>query len=76
MRKLLSVMLLAGMLCGCSSGEALRSDRLFQVALLQSLRQGEYDGVVTVGELKAYGDTGIGTFQGVTGEMIVLGGTI
>lgn len=53
-----------------------KSDRLFQVALLQSLMQGEYDGVVTVGELKEYGDTGIGTFQGVNGEMIVLDGTV
>ena len=55
---------------------AQKSDRLFQVALLQSLMQGEYDGVVTVGELKGYGDTGIGTFQGVNGEMIVLDGTV
>ena len=38
--------------------------------------QGEYDGVVTVGELRRYGDTGIGTFQGVNGEMIVLDGTV
>ena len=53
-----------------------RSDRLFQVALLQSLMQGEYDGVVTVGELKEYGDTGIGTFQGVNGELIALDGTV
>ena len=55
---------------------AQKSDRLFQVALLQSLMQGEYDGVVTVGELKQYGDTGIGTFQDVNGEMIVLDGTV
>ena len=55
---------------------AQKSDRLFQVALLQSLMQGEYDGVVTVGELKKYGDTGIGTFQGVNGELIVLDGTV
>lgn len=53
-----------------------KSDRVFQVALLQSLMQGEYDGVVTVGELKEYGDTGIGTFQGVNGEMIVLDGIV
>lgn len=55
---------------------AQKSDRLFQVALLQSLMQGEYDGVVTVGELKKYGDTGIGTFQGVNGELIALDGTV
>ena len=51
-------------------------DTLYQVALLQSLVQGYYDGIVTVGELKKHGDTGIGTFEGVNGEMIVLDGTV
>lgn len=79
MRKLLSlssVVLLIGLLCACSCAETAKSDGLFQVALLQSLMQGEYDGIVTVGELKKYGDTGIGTFQGVNGEMIVLDGIV
>ena len=52
------------------------SDELFQTALLQSLMQGEYDGVITVKELKTYGDTGIGTFQSVNGELIMLDGTV
>ncbi|MBQ3446335.1 MAG: acetolactate decarboxylase [Synergistaceae bacterium] len=52
------------------------SDELFQTALLQSLMQGEYDGVITVKELKTYGDTGIGTFQSVNGELIMLNGTV
>ena len=51
-------------------------DVLYQVALLQSLVQGYYDGIVTVGELKQHGDTGIGTFEGVNGEMIVLDGVV
>lgn len=51
-------------------------DELFQTALLQSLMQGEYDGVITVKELKSYGDTGIGTFQGVNGELIMSGGKV
>ena len=51
-------------------------DELFQTALLQSLMQGEYDGVITVKELKTYGDTGIGTFQGVNGELIMLDGKV
>ena len=54
------------------------SDResIYQVALLQSLAQGHFDGMITVGELKAHGDTGIGTFDGVNGEMIVLDGVV
>ena len=54
----------------------IKSDRLFQAALLQSLMLGEYDGFVTAGELKTYGDTGIGTFQSVNGELIMLDGVI
>ena len=51
-------------------------DVLYQVALIQSLVQGYYDGIITVGELKQHGDTGIGTFEGLNGEMIVLDGTV
>ena len=35
---------------------------------------GLYDGVVTYGELKQYGDFGIGTFEGLDGEMVALDG--
>lgn len=52
------------------------ADTLYQVALLQSLTQGYYDGIISVGELKQHGDTGIGTFEGVNGEMIVLNGVV
>ena len=51
-------------------------DVLYQVALIQSLVQGYYDGIITVGELKQHCDTGIGTFEGLNGEMIVLDGTV
>lgn len=51
-------------------------ETIYQVALLQSLVQGYYDGIITVGELKEHGDTGIGTFEGVNGEMIVLDGVV
>ena len=51
-------------------------DTIYQVALLQSLAQGHFDGIITVGELKSHGDTGIGTFEGVNGEMIVLDGVV
>lgn len=51
-------------------------DTIYQVALLQSLAMGYFDGSVTVKELKAHGDTGIGTFEGLDGEMIVLDGVV
>lgn len=52
------------------------TETIYQVALLQSLTQGYYDGIIKVSELKEHGDTGIGTFEGVNGEMIVLDGKV
>ena len=51
-------------------------ETIYQVALLQSLTQGYYDGIIKVSELRQHGDIGIGTFEGVNGEMIVLDGTV
>ena len=51
-------------------------ETIYQVALLQSLTQGYYDGIIKVNELKKHGDIGIGTFEGVNGEMIVLDGKV
>ena len=51
-------------------------ETIYQVALLQSLTMGYFDGSVTVKDLKTHGDTGIGTFEGLNGEMIVLDGVV
>lgn len=52
------------------------AESIYQVALLQSLAQGYFDGSITVADLKEHGDTGIGTFDGLNGEMIVLDGVV
>nr|MCR4922966.1 acetolactate decarboxylase [Lachnospiraceae bacterium] len=57
------------------SGENDR-DTMFQVSLLQGLTLGDYEGSVSVADLKEKGDIGIGTFDGLNGEMIVLDGTV
>ena len=51
-------------------------DEIYQVSLLQSFMHGEYEGFVTVGNLKSHGDIGLGTFNNVDGEMIVLDGVV
>lgn len=51
-------------------------DTLYQTALLQSLMLGDYYGSVPVGELKKYGDIGIGTFDKLNGELIMLDGKV
>lgn len=48
---------------------------MFQVSTLQALALGYSRPVITVGELLTQGDTGLGTFEDVDGEMILLDGT-
>ena len=48
--------------------------RMFQVSTLQSLALGYTRAVMTVGELIQHGETGLGTFEDVNGEMIVIDG--
>ena len=76
MKKLFAVVIVIVLALSSAACADVKSDRLFQAALLQSLMLGEYDGFVTAGELKTYGDTGIGTFQSVNGELIMLDGVI
>jgi acetolactate decarboxylase len=45
-----------------------------QAASLHSLLDGNYDGDLTIGELLAHGDHGIGTLNGLDGELIILDG--
>lgn len=49
-------------------------DILFQVSTIDALLEGVYDGDITCRELKSHGDFGIGTFNGLDGEMIGLDG--
>ena len=51
-------------------------DVIYQVALLQSLAYGDYKGNITIKELTRHGDIGIGTFDGLNGEMILLDGVV
>ncbi len=47
-----------------------------QVSLLQGLTLGDYNGSITAGQLKEKGDIGIGTFDALNGELIMLDGVI
>jgi acetolactate decarboxylase len=51
-------------------------ETLYQVSTINALMLGVYDGVQPVSELKKHGDFGIGTFDGLDGEMIVLDGKV
>ncbi len=51
-------------------------ETLYQVSTIDALQVGVFDGIQAVGELKQHGDFGIGTFDALDGEMIVLGGLV
>lgn len=53
-----------------------KGDTLYQVSTISALLNGVYDRVITTGELVRYGDLGIGTFEGLDGEMVVLDGIV
>jgi acetolactate decarboxylase len=47
---------------------------LFQTSTVQALLAGAYEGDVTLGQLLEHGDLGLGTLNGLDGELIVLDG--
>jgi acetolactate decarboxylase len=47
---------------------------LFQTSTVQALLAGAYDGDVTIAEILQHGDLGLGTLDGLDGELIVLDG--
>ncbi|MCK9211836.1 MAG: acetolactate decarboxylase [Ignavibacteriaceae bacterium] len=49
---------------------------LYQYSVINALSAGVYEGDLTVNELKKYGDFGLGTFNNIDGEMVVLDGKI
>jgi len=68
---------------GCSTDSSLskyadnpvaQRETLTQISTIDAILSGVYDGVLTYGSLKEYGDFGIGTFAGLDGEMVGLDG--
>ena len=52
------------------------TDRVYQYSLFTALANGIYDGSFTVAGVKAKGDMGLGTYNGLDGEMIVNNGKV
>jgi acetolactate decarboxylase len=72
-RSFLLVMILTWNICGCANLHA-NKDIVFQASTIDALLVGVYDGDMTFKELKCHGDFGLGTFNGLDGEMIALDG--
>jgi len=68
------------LLNGCASTKNQHAheydDVITHAGLMVDLSKGEYDGFYAVTNLVRYGDHGLGTFDGLNGEMIVYSGVI
>lgn len=53
-----------------------QTDELYQVSTLNALMYGVYDGNMTLDRLIQHGDFGLGTFNSLDGEMVVLDGIV
>lgn len=58
----------------CAQNFSLDYDTVYQESTLGQLDDGEFEGLISVGELKEHGDFGIGTFDGLDGEMVGVDG--
>ncbi|MFA7257021.1 MAG: acetolactate decarboxylase [Kiritimatiellales bacterium] len=63
------VLILLALLTGCATAP---KNTLTQVSTIDALLAGAYDGQMTLGQILRYGDFGLGTFNALNGEMIVL----
>jgi acetolactate decarboxylase len=73
---LVALIIIAGAVLLSGSGKQPDRDVLYQVSAMDLLKNGSYDGFVTVGEVKSHGDFGMGTFDRLDGEAITVNGTI
>jgi acetolactate decarboxylase len=52
------------------------SHTLYQVSTATALVEGIYQGAIRVGTLRQYGNLGLGTFENLDGEMVILDGRV
>lgn len=60
------------LISGCST----QKDIVFQTSTIDALLAGVYDGDISCRHLVRHGDFGIGTFDGLDGEMVLLDGVV
>jgi acetolactate decarboxylase len=54
-----------------AASDAARAHHVFQTSTVQALIDSRYDGDLTMAELLAHGDLGLGTLDGLDGELII-----
>lgn len=75
---LLTIIILGANGCPKEGNKNIYRDRdvISQVSTITALSEGVFEGNLSVGELKKMGDFGLGTFDGLDGEMIELDGNV
>ncbi len=74
---MLSILLVMFLLsCEKDQTQQVEGDAVFQLSTITALLEGEYDGLESFENLQAKGDFGLGTFEAVDGELIMLDGVI
>jgi acetolactate decarboxylase len=53
-----------------------KTDKIYQISTINALLAGYYDGDKKVLDVKKHGDFGLGTFNGIDGEMVVYQGVV
>jgi len=69
-----AILVLAAVLAGCAAPAD--RDVLYQVSTVDALLEGAYDGTATLAQVLKRGDVGLGTFDALDGEMVVLEGCV
>jgi acetolactate decarboxylase len=57
-----------------SSQQHIQPHSGFQISTAGALNVGVYEGAATLADLKPHGDFGLGTIEGLDGEMVILNG--
>ena len=73
---LLAVAVGGGVSARAAETAAADRDTVFQFSTIDALMAGVYDPAGTVGELRRHGDTAIGTFEALDGEMVGVDGVV
>ncbi len=74
--RFMALMLITGCTIDPTYRAGLDQDLLFQTSTLSSLNAGDFDGEMQISTLRSYGNFGLGTFNALDGEMVVLGGEV
>lgn len=53
-----------------------QTDKIYQYGTMQKFLNSDFDGDLTIKELKTHGNFGLGTYNGVNGEMVVYDGKV